>query len=922
MPLWVLSNLHMNTDLVAGERPKAAVEQVQLQFPLHDVSRVLVAANCMYIVLPHSLFRIDLENPLAVTKIQTTEQITNCWAHPGGLHFIVEAGQYFYLHKSYLKLKALPRFKPLRISHLAFGNDNESATVFLVSENVLYSALLKPHAQENKRDDKYVQLLHKCPHVNAVLCTEKQLQVFCSDILVWDLAEPLKKQQPALVPLENIEGSHFYGNSHYYFLKNGRIVSNDDEITLSSGRLKHRVGAFVATSHHLVFVSREKDSLVIQDKLLSQEAIVVEVDGTLLGLARDEKEGTTWAYTNSAIYEVKLQNESISVWYSYYKLGKYEEALALLRRAEQNEATHFKENVVLAKQGYELLQRGKFGIFEDLTAADYEKQVAGIRVLATLKEPFEKVCLMLLNQLGIAQNVSNMLLVEYLLVKFAHEKANKIRAVVLSSWIVELYLRTLDSGPFFGKNVGDLLDAFLTENHKILDHEIVQQLCAALGRMDKLLLFARLLEKYEIIVDYHIEQGDWKLALRDMTHFYAANTEEAKLYIVRNATQLLLSAPKATTELWLRLDLAFPLLLPAIMAYNDTHKVPVAENACLQFLHKLVFEKGVRNAAVNNYYLLALITHQNAADNTVIIKTIIKVLDLLAEDRKGKLYDPNLLLRLSIRFQKYHPAILLLMRDFKLYDSALQLALENHLTELAELVLTTYGTMETRSKLENETFGTGKKLWMMYARYLIDLVCQGKQIELALGTESSDLKAVLGHLLKLSNKSATLSLKDLLLLLPPDVMIGDFKEEVVDALNEYNSQINQLNAEMKQSTEIKNNLKAQIEHSQTNEAKRKIYTIIEPGEACPMCKKLIIDRGFIVFPNCHHAFHKDCTLRYYLQQKGDYRFKKILQAFKEGLTEKAELDQLMVKECFLCNEGYLNGLDDPLVEEEGTEWVI
>ena len=87
-------------------------------------------------------------------------------------------------------------------------------------------------------------------------------------------------------------------------------------------------------------------------------------------------------------------------------MGKYSEALKYLD--EDDEANFLKRDLVLIKQGYDYLQRGGFGILSD----DLSLQIQGIQILAKLTEPFEKVCLMLLNH-----KQSDALLIEYLLAK-------------------------------------------------------------------------------------------------------------------------------------------------------------------------------------------------------------------------------------------------------------------------------------------------------------------------------------------------------------------------------------------------------------------------------------------------------------------------------------------------------------------------
>ena len=158
------------------------------------------------------------------------------------------------------------------------------------------------------------------------------------------------------------------------------------------------------TPHHLIGI--EGNSLKIYNKLNKQLQELSLSENKIRGIAVDNLFNTYWVYTKNSIYEFVIENESILVWYDYYKMGKYSEALKYLD--EDDEANFLKRDLVLIKQGYDYLQRGGFGILSD----DLSLQIQGIQILAKLTEPFEKVCLMLLNH-----KQSDALLIEYLLAK-------------------------------------------------------------------------------------------------------------------------------------------------------------------------------------------------------------------------------------------------------------------------------------------------------------------------------------------------------------------------------------------------------------------------------------------------------------------------------------------------------------------------
>lgn len=1073
------SSFDFDSLMVNSEKPEFEIEKVQLQFDLQNsLQHLRVANNVMYIISAKSIFRIDLESPSDVAQIlvpaSPDSKITNCWLHPNGHHLIIQANglQYFYLNDAYTKFKSLPRFKGISVKHIAFTalQDNKSTGDFLLTTNDenVYVAMLKTHdpaTHEGKRDDKYMKQVYKAVgSIDGISFANNatQIQLFAGgQILVWDCFEPTLAEltrvfrlAPITSPLgiEKSKSVFLSARDKYYLVapKSKDIYSNDEEVQMSRTEklntgpyeISDAPNSFIATAHHLIFISSSHDSLVILNKLLPQTPIVlnlrlsIEANEKVIGLVADPIGDTNWIFMSNGIYELVITNESVSVWYNYYKMGKYEEALKFLEASDPNSKTWFKQNVVLIKKGYDLLQKGGFGIecLEDEISDEFFKmQVNGIRLLAKLQEPFEKVCLMLLNvQLPGPEFclISNRLLVEYLKVKFVHAKnveKSKIKIIVLSSWIVQLYLRMIHvvqkelslekeseasaqnwnglekHKPRIRANLDALneaLESFLSNNYKIIDSKTIYQILKEMDFPSMLLFYSNLLEDYEFLLDYNIEQENWVEALKVLIKLYTRGTDESKSIIYRTSIVLLINFPKQTVETWFKFsDLDYEKLLPAILTYNKKNDtVPCTQNLTIHFMLRLIFEKNVKSSVLNNYYLSLLVTYPSRGDEAQTTKAIIKMLEHMKGEggtgfRRESLYDADFLLRLCLRFQRYQPAILIQI-DLQLFDSALKLALDKKLTFLAEFVLkkfdehilqdtenTNYefvfddsGAEDVRHmskiKLEDDHFGSRKKLWMLYAKYLIKGVCNGVHFDVLdiikddykeeqpggkpesnsvkkitsnlIGLivpakndvfESTSLNKVLRYLLRLSyssNRNANvLTLKDLLPLFPQSIMISNFKDEIVESLNQYNNRINQLTLEMQESSEIAEKLKAQIKETETEERKGSVYTIIEPGEACPICKMLLIDRNFIVFPNCHHSFHKDCCVRSYLKLKGDYRFKKIFQSFKQNssVTDKRELDELLLKECLLCNESNINTVDDSLIDEERDkndieEWQI
>lgn len=1067
-------------DLMGNDKPSFDIEQVQLQFELKNgLKQLLVQNNKMCILLSNSIIRIDLENPAGVlkTKLPTisnssSSEITNGWLHPNGLHLIVQINSthYCYLHDTYKTLKPLTKFKNIPITQIVFLNDDDQLTTgeFLIgtSDGQILLSSLKSHTTDNKRDDKYVKQIHKFSSKANIwgLTFSKstsQINVFCGSVqYTWDCfdtsyAEIIRVFKSAYkeVNLSSSDDGRFaVNNDTYAAVVSGKIVTNDNEINFSGleelPETKYQLLNFVISRHHLIELY--KDNLVVFNKLslLSEPSSInlLEFGKHFFGITVDEKCNTFWLYNNNSILELVILNESKSMWYNYFKLGRYDEALNCLDKLDPENT--FKVDMVSIKKGYDCLQRGGFGV--DFSESDEDNrhlmnlQIEGIKTLAVLTEPFEKVSLMLLNhssnQSSSLSFVSEKLHLEYLLVKFeiARDKdRNKIRIQILSSWIIELMLRIIyrlekEQQETTSKDANNEIQVFnnrfqdfLLKNYKHLHRQTIYQIITDLHFPTKLIFYAELIEDYHFILYHYIDNNQWKEALKCLLKIYISEKHSNDV-IYATSNILLTNFPKGSVEAWLKFNknidgdskdenIQNENLLPAILTYNmNNTSIPLNENYGIQYLKQIIFEKGVKNKDVNNTYLSLLITYPDTPNNkpTVLTnfeiagKMLYKFLSLAqAESSRSMIYNSQFVLRLCLSYKHYQTAVLILIHDLNLFEQALKLALSHNFFDLGEFVLRKYDELNSsvgsggaiandeftptdnnisKISLLDENFSRRKKLWITFAKYLIESVCkdnsniitkqensvkQGKeskteedadvnpQIPAALhlniqdvtldlvsqmtGSKASEiqlnelnlvkLNQVLKYVLNLANGESNgdfIGLKDLLPLVPENIIINNFKDQIVNSLNQYNEKIGELSREMKESLEISSNLKHQIKEMSKKSNQGKVYSIVQPGEACLLCKELLIKKNFIYFPNCHHGFHKDCLIRSYLKLK-NYRFKKIFENFKLNPTEfnKSELDENLLKDCVLCNELNINQIDlnliDPVFDKaQIVEWSL
>ncbi|KAI5963231.1 PEP3 [Candida pseudojiufengensis] len=914
------------------QQPTFEIKLVQLQFQLsNDLQKLLVSNSLMYLFTSNLLYKIDLNNPSQVLKynLPSNDVITNSWINSTGEHLIIKTKfiQYYYLNTKYKNFKALNKLKNFDIDHITFI---PSTTLLLsTSSGVVYLCTLKPHIDDhnNKKSDiLHLKQIHKFePQIQGVLVSNTQINVIAQfKVYTWatfDLQyeELLKvfKTQPTVKDILHHSNTYLFTtrNDKFLFLSN-EITTNDDEIFIH--KLNDSLQDIIMTPHHLIGYTAE-NQIHIHNKLNQDLKTLPFENESIKGIVCDDN--TYWIYTNNNIYELLIYNENSSVWYDYYLMNKFDEALNYL---DDNEENFFKRDLVLIKQGYDYLTKGGFGI--ETTNKDLILlQEKGIKLLAKSTEPFEKVCLMLI------RSNSTRLLIDYLLTKYMLNKKNRVRAVILSTWIIELMNRIND-------------ERFYEYTKKNFKHFDKKSIFGVLNKDEKALFYAELIEDYKFILDYHMENKNWELATKTLIKLYT-NDELEEVY--RTSSQFLLNYPKII-ETWLKFDeLDFDKFLPALLIYIDKNKnLSISKNYAVRFLQK-VHDKGFKSKNLNNYYLSVLITYQTTEQDTInhlIIKFI----------TNEKSYDQNFILRLCILNKKLHPAILIFI-DMGLFEQALDHALKNNSVEMGEIVLNKYEEIIDEAKenheeevendhfikLEKDSYNIRRKLWLNFSKYMINNICSGEKIGIEnLDNSKNKLNSSLNYILS----NSPLSLKDLLPLFPETVMINEFKDEIINSLNDYKRNLQEINLRIQDNYGLLTNLKREVSKENTKDYESSIT--ISPGSSCQLCKNLLITKNLIFFKNCGHGFHKECLIRYYFKSKGNYNFKKVYQQFlklnKKSPTEettnnnehqqqvdlKNQIDEMLCKECVLCNESNINNVDVGFLDdynfnvEEMKSWSL
>lgn len=980
-------------------KPHFSSNEVRLLFEIHSkINRLLITNNVAFIAIEDYIRKFSLDEPSKVTsiripKITQLDQITGFWVHPHATHLIVQLNHslHFYLHETYTAFKAISKLNSLKITNVVFRDDSTKSrsTEFLATtrSDCVIVGTIKPHTGQSKRDDKLVKQVFRSK--NEIICscissnegkvyiiTRSESIVYESQAFVQELLIDVLSSNPRRsTHSEYIElcKTSVTSNCFYVVSDTSFVLSNDPETLLVPGtKLREKnlspIHAFTTTPHHYIFMD-EEDQITVQDKLLINLPIQLDSnhEAGLIGLCADAINGTVWIYSADSIYEITTVNEDSMVWYGYFTMGRYDEALALLEDESSQKGSERYRNAVLIKKGYNLLQKGGFGIqSDDNWRVLYDLQCQGIKTLANLMEPFEKVCLLLAKaekQLDF-QSCYTDLLIAYLDEKLtiAIKERNYIKSKILATWSLLLrseivHFSTSKSDVKRSKDTPGQKDddndlkQFLSSYHEYLESDLTLEILSKTHLVSARMHFAMLRGDFDFILSFHLEHKNWVEAVMTLVRAIERDQTSGKELLYSTATLLLQTCPRQTVETWSKiLGLQFHRLLPAILEYVDRHdNIPLFENYALNFLSKVIFDANCYDIIATNAYL-AMIVRYPEDSQLQVTKALLRALKHLRESNLEVAYDVQMILRLAIQYGKLWPAILIMTEDLQLYETSLQLALEHKDIQSAEYVLRKFErslaeesyrsqpiSQTTRDheglmKLDDNHQNLRKRLWLIYAKFIMlqhpNLLNTNRETiyEQYVSSSSAHFEEVIRYLLNFAKETSPfkspLDIKGLIAILPEYAEISEVKNDIVDSLDRYNNSIGLLTSEMRELVHISSKLRNQIISIRDDLLSGQVGVIIEAGESCSLCSKLLLEKNIIVFSNCQHGFHRDCVARYHLKLRGEYRFKEMFQKFRQQNFDKSELDLMFLKQCVLCHGTNLGSIDEDLVDRQKDKLQI
>lgn len=986
------------------QKPNFSFNEVRLLFDIESkLNRFFITNNTAFVICGDVVRRFSLDEPSKMLSLRIPKQspqdiVSGLWADLRATHLIVQVNYslHFYLHESYTSFKALFKLNGLKIRNITFREDlTNSGVVELVTtttNDYIFLVNIKPHKSENKRDDKLVKQILRCKSEVVCVCVSpdegRVYVVSKSEVAIYEAADFSQKLLFEVFSSQPLILKHALGdyrsavklNEFYVLTGTSAFLSNDQEALLAPNSKWNDIDvtellSFTTTRHHYIMIY-ESGRIEIQDKLFMHPTIELNPTFThgIKGITSDPVKETVWVYTNSSIYEIVVVNEHSSIWYGYYIMGRFDEALALLDEEPSNINSQTHKNFVKVKKGYSLLQKGGFGMDisqEENRRVLFDLQLRGVRSLACSMEPFEKVCLLLSkahNHLE-TRTWHYELLITYLKEKLllAKQERSKLKAVIIATWTLLLYSQQIAASNDETNQIlanedhyhpkSDLieeLNQFLNINQGFLDSELVIEILLKADLDSVRMHYAVVKGEFEYILTFHLENGNWTDAIATLKKAIKSDSGSGRELLYTTASLLLQLCPKMTVDTWATTSgLQIRRLLPAILDYVRKHDhLPVPENHALNYLAGVIYESNCETA-INAY--LALILRYPDDDQQRATKALLKVLNHLRESKSEVTFDKQLILRLAIQHGKMWPAVIIMLEDMQLYETSLKYALKHKDVRSAEYILRKFecSLMESAeykrqmtselqmslSHLSDNDQNMRKRLWLVFAEFVMKhsvddfMSLQSTYFETHLRNGiprfEDRIRYLIDYAKETSQFKSPLNVKDLIALLPEQIEISQLKEEIVDSLDSHNDSIALLTSEMKELALISSKLREQITTFRDEIRNGQIGVLVEAGESCALCSKLLLEKNIVIFANCQHCYHKDCVARYHLKQRGEYRFKEIFQKFRQQSTpfDREELDQIFLKQCVLCHEVNLNSIDDDIIDiekdkQQVLEWVL
>lgn len=729
----------------------------------------------------------------------------------------------------------------------------------------------------------------------------------------------------------------------------------------------------VPTEYHFLTLGYDKIRAISRlNASLVQEEILRVVDGGGMGLVRDPVRGTLWYYSDSYVFQISIVNEDRFLWTIY--LQKAKSGDESMFDVAYNHCPSAKDRAKIMQTRAEfLLAKGDGGkaatyfaksdvAFEDAVlriisnvgTISFERG-KGMKLHLRTAESFASSNLQLATTDGPELTALRIYLQEKLGLLSASAKSQR---TMICTWLCEIFLHQMsmirlsskwakkeepllqEGQPFptpasvtkrmassnaTGKPVETLevellrdFESFLSEHKASLEKITTIALIASRAQESNrqiLLFYAQLIGDYDSVVGHFVSESRHGEAISVLQE---APLDEVESLVYKHAPVLIEFQPELSVMMFLsKRDLKVSKLLPALLRYealfaaeryaSPQSAVPTS-NWAIHFLRE-AFRDAKDNMRVCESSLchtLAWFLAKYDEEENQLCTFLDDIMDCRTD---GLLPDGVYLQYLLTQCKRFgrRRGIVYVYLLINQEQTALECALEIDL-ELAK-------TVAKRAATDDQK----KSLWLLVAGHVV----------------KEDVHAK-GALALIQESDGYLQIEDLLPLLPEFTEIDLFKEEICLALEQSESQIETLKAEMEELSES-----AEAINDELDSMKKRGFSV-SSTQRCEHCMKPLFSGQFYLFP-CSHGFHTHCLLEH--TQHGKHldpaqleTVKSLEKEIRELSTNvgdarsatqleylQNELDSYVAADCPLCGYVMIQSLAVPLIaasDEEAVSWAL
>ncbi|VDL61494.1 unnamed protein product [Hymenolepis diminuta] len=437
--------------------------------------------------------------------------------------------------------------------------------------------------------------------------------------------------------------------------------------------------------------------------------------------------------------------------------------------------------------------------------------------------------------------------------------------------------------------------------------DVIYNLLINHGNSDDFVFFAKTNGDYDRLIDYYMSRGDYTEALFVFTTHPSC---APKLY--QYSVQLAPTEPKMLVDAWIRAGqrLCTCRLLPSILLLPPQEAIRYLEFAidklqCKEqaIHHQLIFLYADFTDSTADTRLLTYLKKYTSSDLSEVFgealsdvedstHAVSKTLSSAYSTLESNLsYDPGFAIRIAMEKGCLRSTVFLL-QSLKLFNQAIEEVLSKVLS-YHNIQVFVQNDIALAKEIVNSNMldiDTQRALWLRIARHVI--------------TDKSSLKEATALL----HESSLLRLEDVFPFFPDFVTIDEFREVICESLDAYNSQIEQLKAEMRATVESTNEIRAQLSEMKTH------YEIIPENARCSQCLQALTLRTFYVFP-CGHFFHTDCLLNQVRPLLSPQDASRLAELYAKSETDssaiqkfRSQFDELVASDCALCGKIAIEGV--------------